>query len=340
MNYGNRLKKVQAELERENFDAFVSMLPNNVRYLSCTHRIEPLITGIVIPRSGNPVGICSAFNYLSRNHTAVKGVATYGNFPFVQADEKTFRYALNAVLKKMRAKKVMADRSIRRKAVIKDIVKSMRIVKDKEEASRLRKAGSITGRVAGQLNDIVHPGRTEIEIAKEIQAKLCEDANMLPFFAIVSAGNPEPHHQSAKKKIKKGDAVVCDFGAYYKGYCADMTRTVLTGNNPNMREIHDVVAEAQKVAMKSVRQGMEFKKADMIARDIINEYGYGRYFVHNLGHGVGLEVHEAPSVSPNSKDVAKKGMVFTIEPGIYTKHGSVRIEDTVLLGNKVEILTK
>ncbi len=340
MNYKKRCKRMQDELEKERCDAFVSMKGNNIRYLSCTSTLEPVLACIVIPRDGNPVGIESAFGESSaRRNSSVKNIITYGSLPYVSADEKKFKAALDMVLKKMSAKRILADTGIRRKAKVKDIVKGMRMQKDKEEIALLRKAGKIAGNVAEQLNDIVRAGRTELEIAKEIQAKLCEDTNVLPFPAIVSAGD-EPHHECTKRRIRKGDAVICDFGAYYKGYCVDMTRTIMTGSSQKIREMYDIVAEAQKVAVKSVKHGMKLKDADRLARDIINEYGYGKYFVHNLGHGVGLEVHEAPSISHKSADIAKKGMVFTIEPGVYTKQGSVRIEDTVLLESRAEVLTK
>ncbi len=338
MHYESRWKEIQKRLVKENYDAFVSMSENNIRYLSCTHRINPALSCIIIPRKGEPIGIASAFGKSSAMHSSIKNIVTYGSLPYVSANEKHFKIALESVLKRIKAKKILADMNIRRKAKIKNIARSMRMVKDIDEIALIKKAGKIAGNAAEQLNDIIKVGRTEIDIAKDIQAKLCEDTNMLPFPVIVSTGN-EPHHECTKNKIRKGDAVICDFGAYYKGYCVDMTRTILTGNDPKIREIYDIAAEAQKVAIKSVRQGIEFKDVDRIARDIINEYGYGKFFIHGLGHGVGLEVHESPNISPKSKDVAKKGMTFTIEPGIYTRHGGVRIEDTILLGNRAEILT-
>lgn len=339
MSYERRWKEIQEMLDKENHDAFVAMTENNIRYLSCTQRINPALGCILIPRKGEPVGISSAFGKSSALCSSIKNIITYGSLPNVSSDEKRFKTALERALKKIKAKKILADTNIKRKAKIKNIVREMRMIKNNDEISLLREAGKIAGSVAEQLNDIVMPGRTEIEIARDIQAKLCEDTNMMPFPVIVSTGN-EPHHECTKNKIKKGDAVICDFGAYYKGYCVDMTRTVMTGNNPKAREIYDIVAEAQKVAIKSVRQGIEFKDVDRIARDIINEYGYGKFFIHGLGHGVGLEVHESPNISPKSKDIAKNGMTFTIEPGVYTKRGSVRIEDTVLLENRAELLTK
>ncbi len=339
MNYVRRWKEIQKRLVKENYDAFVSMSENNIRYLSCTNRINPALNCVIIPRKGGPIGIASAFGKSSAMHSSIKNIVTYGSLPYVSADENRYKIALENVIKKIKAKKILADMNIRRKSKIKNIAREMRMIKDSYEIALMKKAGKIAGNTAEQLNDIIRVGRTEIDIANDIQAKLCEDTNMLPFPVIVSTGN-EPHHECTKRKIKKGDAVICDFGAYCKGYCVDMTRTIMTGNNPEIREIYDIVAEAQKVAIKSVKPGMKLKDVDRIARDIINEYGYGKFFIHSLGHGVGLEVHESPSISHRSEDIAKKGMAFTIEPGVYTKHGGVRIEDTVLLGNRAEVLTR
>ena len=138
---------------------------------------------------------------------------------------------------------------------------------------------------------------------------------------------------ASEKKLEAGDAVTMDFGALYKGYCSDMTRTVFLGKPaPKLEEIYKIVLEAQLAALEGACRGAVGKAVDLIARDIITNAGYGDYFGHGLGHGVGLEIHEEPRFSPSGNMVIEDGVVITVEPGIYLPGlGGVRIEDMILI---------
>lgn len=152
-----------------------------------------------------------------------------------------------------------------------------------------------------------------------------------------------PHYKTGTKKIKAGEPVLIDMGCIFKGYCSDITRTIFFRNIPDsVNTIYSIVKEAQKRAVDAVKPGLTTNKLDSIARDFIAAKGYGNFFGHSLGHGVGLDVHEIPAVKQNGAVALKKGMVITIEPGIYIpKKAGVRIEDMVLVTSSGhEVLTK
>ena len=140
-----------------------------------------------------------------------------------------------------------------------------------------------------------------------------------------------PHGMASEKLIEKGDFLTLDFGCIYKGYCSDMTRTVVFGNpDEKQKEIYDTVLNAQKAALEIIRPGIKCSEVDAAARKVIHDAGYGRNFGHGLGHSVGIEIHEMPSFSPKCEDIVEKGHVITVEPGIYVENfGGVRIEDLV-----------
>jgi Xaa-Pro aminopeptidase len=142
-----------------------------------------------------------------------------------------------------------------------------------------------------------------------------------------------PHGVASDKTIETGELVTLDFGAYYKGYCSDITRTVAIGNvSDELKEIYQVVYDAQMLGMKGIKPGMTGKEADALTRDYIASKGYGDYFGHSTGHGIGLDVHEGPALSVKSDTVLEPGMLVTVEPGIYISGlGGVRIEDDALI---------
>jgi Xaa-Pro aminopeptidase len=165
------------------------------------------------------------------------------------------------------------------------------------------------------------------------------------FETIVASGprSALPHGVAGMRELQKGDPVVMDFGAIYKGYCSDLTRTVFLGNpQQKLKEIYNIVLDAQLNALDKASCGITGKELDKISRDIIYGAGFKKCFGHGLGHGVGVEIHEMPRISPKGYETLKKGMVFTIEPGIYIKNtGGVRIEDMVFLTeNGARVLTK
>ena len=155
------------------------------------------------------------------------------------------------------------------------------------------------------------------------------------FDTIVASGinGSKPHHSPTDKLISDNEAITIDMGAKYKGYCSDLTRTIFIGDpDEKFKKIYTTVLKAQLISMETAKPDMTGEEIDKIARDIITSEGYGEYFGHSLGHGVGIEIHENPGVGPNSKNNIKPGMVYTIEPGIYIENwGGIRIEDMVIM---------
>ncbi|NJE25376.1 aminopeptidase P family protein [Thermococcus sp. MV5] len=224
------------------------------------------------------------------------------------------------------------------------VTREMRIYKDDEETKLMKKAAQIADEVFYEVINIDLEGKTEKQVALEIEFLLREQSEGIAFDPIVAAGEnaANPHHTPGERKIRRGDLVILDFGAKYKGYCSDITRTVAIGEvNEKLKEIYEIVKEAQERAFQSVHRGIRAKEVDSAARDYITKAGYGKYFIHRTGHGLGLEVHEEPYISATSGTVLEDGMVFTIEPGIYLPGiGGVRIEDDVIVKKKGKRLTK
>jgi len=190
------------------------------------------------------------------------------------------------------------------------------------------------------------PGIKENDIAAEIDYQMKKKGADKPSFdTIVVSGEKSamPHGKPGERRLKKGDFVTLDFGAVYKGYHADFTRTVVIGKaSKKQKKIYEIVKKAQEEAINRIKPGMLCKEADSIAREVIKKEGYGKYFGHSLGHGVGLEIHELPRLSFLSNSKIRENSVVTIEPGVYLPDfGGVRIEDTVVVRkNGIEVLTK
>lgn len=213
---------------------------------------------------------------------------------------------------------------------------AIRMIKDKKELDLLLKAASIADEAFTQLLDEIKPGCTERDLAARLEYYMrALGSEKTSFDTIVASGvrSALPHGMASDKVIEVGDFVTFDFGAVYKGYHSDMTRTLVLGMaTPWHKEIYTVVQEAQLKGLKAAQVGMTGKELDAIVRKVITDCGYGDYYVHGTGHGVGLEIHEMPNINKRGATVLQTGMIFTIEPGIYIPgKGGVRIEDTVVL---------
>ena len=210
------------------------------------------------------------------------------------------------------------------------------VIKTPEEILRIMKASAMGDMCFKHILGYIKPGISEIDVAKEIESYLFKlGAEKLSFETICVSGERTilPHGEPTEKKIEKGDFVTIDFGAVVDGYCGDMTRTVVIGKpSEEQRKVYSIVLKAQLAALDAVKEGAECSKVDKIARDIIADDGYGEYFVHGTGHGIGELVHEAPTLNSKSVEILKENMPITIEPGIYIpgKFG-VRIEDLAIV---------
>lgn len=213
------------------------------------------------------------------------------------------------------------------------LIESLRAIKDKEEIINIKKAIKIAEKAFQRIEHIIVPGVTEEKIASELVFWIRELGGRESFEPIVSSGKRTvfPHALSSKKVLKPGETVIIDFGAVFNGYCSDITRTLVLGK-PSLKQkrIYKVVSKAQNAAIAAVKSGKTCRAIDKVPRRILKNY-----FKHGTGHGIGLSVHESPKLTIGSKDTLAKGMVLTIEPGVYMRGwGGMRIEDMVLVTRK------
>ena len=226
------------------------------------------------------------------------------------------------------------------------LVERLRMVKDEAEIAVMREAAELADRTFEHVVQLLKPGLTERDVAFEIEFFMRKHgATSVSFDTIVASGERSalPHGKASDRVLRPNEFVKLDFGAYYKGYCSDITRTVMLGKpSDRHKQLYDIVLEAQMTALEQIKPGMTGKQADAIAREIIEKYGYGDQFGHGTGHGLGLEIHEAPRLSPQSDTVLEPGMTVTVEPGIYIPgFGGVRIEDDVVVTERgLERLTQ
>ncbi|MDP7977129.1 Xaa-Pro dipeptidase [Bacillus sp. WLY-B-L8] len=226
------------------------------------------------------------------------------------------------------------------------IVEKLRLIKTDSEIKILKEAAQIADAAFEHILSFIRPGVSEIEVSNELEFFMRKQgATSSSFDIIVASGlrSALPHGVASEKLIEKGDFVTLDFGAYYKGYCSDITRTIAVGEpSDKLKAIYNIVLEAQLRGVNGIKAGLTGREADALTRDYITEKGYGEYFGHSTGHGIGLEIHEAPSLAFRSETVLEPGMAVTVEPGIYIPNvGGVRIEDDIIVtteGN--EVLTK
>ena len=217
-----------------------------------------------------------------------------------------------------------------------DAVLIPRQIKTPEEIELLTEAEHIGDMAFDDILGILRPEMTELEVAAEIEYSMKRHgAEGLSFETIAASGGHSsmPHAIPTEKKLEMGDFLTIDFGCIYKGYCSDMTRTVCIGKaNDDQKKIYNIVLSAQLAVLDAVRPGMMCKDVDRIARDYINDQGYGDYFGHGLGHGVGLYIHESPAFNTRDTSILSPNMIETDEPGIYLPgRFGVRIEDMILI---------
>ena len=210
----------------------------------------------------------------------------------------------------------------------------LRMIKTDKELSAMAEAELICSRAFDRILGFIKPGISEKTLAAELEYYIRQEGGEgFAFDTIAISGErcSLPHGTPSEKLIEKGDFVTLDFGCRFKGYCSDMTRTVVVGKaSERQKEIYEIVKEAQQGGLEAIYAGAEAKACDFAARSVIEKYGYGKYFGHSLGHGVGILVHELPNLSPKSEIVLEENMVVTCEPGIYIPDfGGVRIEDMV-----------
>ncbi len=333
--YKKRVKRLIAGLEKEKLDSFATLNLKNIRYLT---GFSGTSAGVVI--SGEKAHFLTDFRYESqaKRQVAMKTVITF-----------SMHNEIASILKGAKARStgfegknlsVAEFESLKKKAKGRwkptAIMDEMRLIKDEAEIRLIEKNLKILAKVFRQIPQILKAGKKERDVAAELEFALkLAGGDGKAFDFIVASGKRSalPHGVAGAKKIGKNDFITLDWGCLLEGYHTDNTRSLCTGKpSGRMKEVFDIVLEANRRAIKKVKPGIPLKEIDAAARGYINQKGYAKFFGHGTGHGVGLDIHEAPVVAPRSKMTAKEGMLFTIEPGIYIPElGGVRIEDMVLV---------
>ncbi|MDD4859347.1 MAG: Xaa-Pro peptidase family protein [Dehalococcoidales bacterium] len=349
----NRLLKLRRHLAEKEIDAILISQPENRRYLS---GFDGSAGFLLI--TGNKAVLATDFRYIEQGKAQAPD---YEIFQVTGGFEKWFLGLINGLgitrlgfegehttfvtyrqLKEMLEKLEPKPKEV---AVV-GLVESLRAVKETEEIELIRRAAALGDGAVEHIEDIIHPGMTELEIAWEIEKFMREKGSQpIPFEVIVASGpnGALPHHKPSSRPVQCGEPIVLDLGAKIDGYASDLTRTIHIGRpDATFKKVYRTVLDAQLAAMAIISEGINGGDVDKAARSHIEKAGYGEAFGHGLGHGVGLATHEAPRLGPGSTDKLVSNMVFTIEPGIYLPGwGGGRIEDlAVLIDGKLEIISK
>jgi Xaa-Pro aminopeptidase len=338
------LKRVDAlkkkAFEEKGFDGFLIANEANMLYFAGF----PGATCLLFPRDGENILYVYGVNY-----EQAKAEGKGFRVELVRRDEN-LAAKVAAQVKDYGIRKLAFDaltfenyrglaKFLRGKAKLKPqgkLVWELRKVKDAEEIELMRKAGELTCEGMKAAYEFIRPGVREYEVAAEIEYAMRRKGSWgTAFDTIVASGvrSAYPHGGCTDREIHEGDLVVVDIGASYRYYRSDMTRTLVAGKPlEKQKRLYEIVKTAQQSAVQAIKPKVKAKDIDAKARKVIEEAGYGEHFVHSLGHGVGLEVHEPPTLSQQSKDRLAVGNVVTVEPGIYiVGFGGIRIEDTVLV---------
>lgn len=349
MRISTRIEKIQAQLRRRKIDAFLITQPHNRRYLSgysaADHDIGESSGVLLIPARKPPL-LLTDFRFQIQAEREVgdidvilypKGLQALlkGLLPDLGITSLAFEshYTLYSVVEKLQA---MADKLSITLIPIEGMVEKMRLIKDEEEIEKIRSSVLLNEKVFQKIYKTIKPGQTEIDIALAIESAMRKKGAEAPSFETITATGKRsalPHAVPGAVRVKKNKPLMIDMGLILDGYCSDMTRTfVPVQASKKYLKIHRLVRKAQLAATKTIRAGISAATVDKAARSIIADAGYGKYFGHALGHGVGLAVHEEPRLSSRNRKHLKAGMIVTIEPGIYLPDwGGVRLENMAVV---------
>ncbi|WP_342525101.1 Xaa-Pro peptidase family protein [Chryseomicrobium sp. FSL W7-1435] len=349
-----KLAALQAYLTDNQLDAAFITHPDNVFYFT-GFRSNPheRLLGVFVPVQGESFLICPQMEVPDAKEffsgTIVGHVDTENAWDKLVASF-TIPVAKLAIEKSHMTVERMEFLESRIQGVafsgIDEVITEMRLIKTEEELVHLREAAALADYAIEVGCSLLAEGKTEMDILSEVETAVkAKGADGMSFSTMVLSGlkTASPHGTPGNKKIEKGDFVLFDLGVIVNGYCSDITRTVAFGEpTAAQREIYETVKQAEEKAVALVRPGVLAKELDAAARDSIEAAGYGEYFTHRLGHGLGISVHEFPSIHGENDMELREGMVFTIEPGIYHPEVTgVRIEDDVVVtADGVEVLTK
>ena len=347
----NRVEKLRQQLVSEQLDAIIVDSAHNRRYLSgftgsagtllITLQEQYLLTDFRYRvQSKEQAPSFTIIEYSAGPHSDVMQLLVKHQIKRVAFEQDQWSYSQYKKWEQFLAEKVEL-------VATSSLIENIRMIKDASELQILQEAAHLADKTFAHILNYIEVGISEKDIALEMEMFMRKNgATSSSFDTIVASGERSalPHGVASERILKNNEFVKLDFGAYYKGYCSDITRTVFLGQEPTEKhyEIYNTVLESQLLALKNIKQGITGKEADAFARDYITAKGYGDLFGHGTGHAIGLEIHESPRLSKMSDTVLKPGMVVTVEPGIYVPDfGGVRIEDDIVITETgIQILTQ
>lgn len=341
------LSVIQKTLKRRKLDGMLITQPENRRYLSGYSATDSSISEtsgvLLIPVKGTPFLMTdSRFDIHAREEAKGFEIILYPKgllallsslLPRMGIKRLGFEshYTLHSTAKKMASK--LAKKNVEL-VPLTDLIEKMRLQKQSEEIDKIQKSVLLNEEVFQEIFKGLKPGMTEIEVALQIENTMRLKGAERPSFDTIVASGPNsalPHAVPSHRPLKKGEPIVIDMGLILNGYCSDMTRTVVLGTpDSKTKKLFRLVRKAQKAGMAAIKAGVIAKDIDRAARQVIEKAGYGDKFGHGLGHGVGIAVHEPPSLSKRSRKKLKEGMIVTVEPGVYLPGwGGIRLENMV-----------
>ncbi|WP_246880383.1 Xaa-Pro peptidase family protein [Sporosarcina sp. 6E9] len=350
--------EIQKYLQEQDIDAAFITTPDNVFYISGFDSTpHERLLGVMLFKDADPFLICPLMEVPDAKatgwpHEVIGHVDTEDAWDVVLKAVENRKIAPASVA--IEKSHLTVERLERMTELFKgatfhrldEKLNSMRVIKNEEELANLRIAAELADYAIEVGCREIAEGKTELEILMAIEFEMKKKGVQKMSFETMVLSGPKtasPHGVPGDRKIEQGDFILFDLGVVYNGYCSDITRTVAFGEPTEAkREIYETVKKAEQAAVDLVRPGVKAKEIDEAARNIIDDAGFGEYFTHRIGHGLGISVHEYPSITGANEMALEEGMVFTIEPGIYKPDVTgVRIEDDVVVtANGVEVLTK
>lgn len=350
----SRLQHLRDFMQQQDVDAVLLTLPQHIYYLSgYFSNPHERFLGLLVAREAEPVLIVPALDEeAARRSTSGLRITSYSDTdnPYRVLKSLMPRGVNRLGVEKKhltvtRYEQLLEEQIARHYTDVEDVLRAMRVIKTADEVARIRKAVRLVEEVLQEGLKQVAVGVSERELAAELEYLMKKKGADGPSFATtVLAGENSalPHGKPGERTIRHGDLLLFDLGVAVDGYVSDITRTFVVGEaSEQQKAIYDAVLAANQAAIEAVKPGVALAELDRTARRVISERGYGAYFNHRLGHGMGMEVHEYPSVHAANEEKLEPGMIFTIEPGVYLPQlGGVRIEDDVLVtADGVEVLT-
>lgn len=333
-----RIEKVLALMNDQGLDACLLIGMDNIYYLSGFRGSE----GSLLITRGD-VLLITDFRYITHAQETTQGikiVETRGSKNILKDVCETYG------LRKIGFDSLHASYFVYRKwsetmpdvelVPLDNVIEEIRKNKDPDEIDAIVRAVDVATRAFTEVFNGIRPGQTEREVANNLDYTMRRLGAQYPSFPTIVASGPRaalPHAEPTDRVIQKGDMIIIDFGAHVNGYCSDETCTISVGDvNGILRDIYEIVKDAKKQALDAIKPGMLIKELDGVVRGYIEKAGYGEFYRHGTGHGVGIAVHEAPAINSGAEGSFEEGMVVTIEPGIYIPNlGGVRLEDMVLI---------